>query len=69
MTSSIPFPRVESREVDRKLEGCKLRYTAFEQGYKAAIDGLNREENPYDAESSPFSRKQWDSGWLKARKK
>lgn len=40
--------------------------TPFEQGYAAFPSGMKREENPFDAESSPHSFKQWNDGWNKA---
>lgn len=43
--------------------------TAFEQGYKAFLDGLSKEMNPYDFDDCPFSRKRWDAGWLSAKAK
>lgn len=36
--------------------------TAFEQGYAAFLKGLQRDENPFDAETCSFSLKRWTGG-------
>lgn len=41
--------------------------TPFEQGYAAFLGGVSVEENPFDGETAPHSRKRWDEGWKKAR--
>lgn len=42
--------------------------TYFEQGYKAFLDGIKKEQNPFDLEdkSCPHSMKRWLEGWLRA---
>lgn len=40
--------------------------TAFEQGYAAFLEGLQRQENPFDKEACPFSFVRWIDGWNKA---
>lgn len=40
--------------------------TPFEQGYKAFLEGMPIETNPFDGETCPYSRKRWDCGWSKA---
>jgi ribosome modulation factor len=40
--------------------------TAFEQGYAAFLKGLQRDENPFNAETCSFSLKRWADGWNKA---
>jgi len=40
--------------------------TPFEQGYAAFLKGMQRDENPYDEEGSPWSLKRWVEGWNKA---
>lgn len=41
--------------------------TLFEEGYKAFLDGIGQDENPYNGESAPYSRKRWSEGWVAAR--
>lgn len=40
--------------------------TPFEQGYAAFLKGLQRDENPFDKNGSPWSMKRWAEGWNKA---
>ncbi|MNL15467.1 hypothetical protein D3C87_1364550 [compost metagenome] len=40
--------------------------TPFELGYAAFLKGLDRQENPFDAEKCSFSCKRWTEGWNKA---
>lgn len=40
--------------------------TPFEQGYKAFLDGVPKDANPFDEEVSPKSRVKWDAGWNRA---
>ena len=40
--------------------------TPFEQGYAAFLKGLQRDENPFDKETGPYSMKRWADGWNKA---
>lgn len=40
--------------------------TPFEQGYAAYLRGLQRDENPYDADGCPWSMQRWAEGWNKA---
>lgn len=40
--------------------------TAFEQGYKAFLDGIPKEANPFDGEKCPHSRARWINGWMRA---
>lgn len=40
--------------------------TPFEQGYRAFLNGLKRDENPFDKEHAPHSLKRWAEGWNKA---
>lgn len=40
-----------------------MKLSPFEQGYDGHSKGLGQAENPYDKESSPYSRKEWDRGW------
>ena len=42
--------------------------TPFEQGYKAFLDGVPKDGNPFDGETCPHSRVKWDKGWFKASK-
>lgn len=42
--------------------------TPFEQGYKAFLDGVPKDKNPFDGEKSPNSMKRWEDGWVKARR-
>lgn len=37
--------------------------TPFEQGYAAFLKGLQRDENPFDKETGPYSMKRWTDGW------
>lgn len=41
--------------------------TPFEQGYKAFLEGKPSDANPFEKESSPYSRKRWDCGWTRAQ--
>lgn len=43
--------------------------TAFELGYKAFLDGKGQDDNPYDADTCPVSRKRWNAGWLACKAK
>ena len=40
--------------------------TPFELGYAAFLKGLDRQENPFDKDTSPHSLKRWADGWNKA---
>ncbi len=40
--------------------------TAFEQGYKEFLDGKQKDGNPFDGETCPYSNKRWECGWNKA---
>ena len=42
--------------------------TPFEQGYKAFLDGKQKEENEFDAEKCPNSHGRWIDGWTQARR-
>ena len=35
---------------------------AFDEGYDAYWDGIDREDNPYDAEKEPAKRDSWEDG-------
>lgn len=39
----------------------------FERGYDAFLKGKSKEDNPYDADTCPISRKGWERGWQKAQ--
>jgi ribosome modulation factor len=41
--------------------------TPFEAGYAAFLKGIGADDNPFDAETCPHSRKRWAQGWDKAR--
>ena len=41
--------------------------TPFEAGYEAFLKGIGADDNPFDAETCPHSRKRWAQGWDKAR--
>lgn len=43
--------------------------TAFESGYDAFLKGKEREDNPFDKDTCPHSRKRWDAGWLACKTK
>lgn len=40
--------------------------TPFELGYAAFLKGLQRDENPFEEENTPYSFKHWVQGWNKA---
>ena len=42
--------------------------TAFERDYSAFLHGQGLNENPFDKDSSPFSRESWTMGWDKAQR-
>lgn len=42
-------------------------HDAFEEGYDAYWNGLDREDNPYDQEQEVGKRNVWEEGWRKAR--
>lgn len=42
--------------------------TAFEKGYKALMEGKDKDDNPFDKESCPYSHKEWLRGLVKSRK-
>lgn len=37
--------------------------TPFEQGYAAFLAGKADWANPFDADTTPWSRKRWADGW------
>ena len=37
--------------------------TAFEQGYKAFLDGEKKDNNPFNADTCPNSHRRWANGW------
>ena len=41
---------------------------AYDEGYDAYWDGLDREGNPYDQEKELEKRNSWEEGWRDARK-
>jgi len=41
--------------------------TPFEAGYAAFLKGIGADDNPFDDETCPYSRKRWAQGWDKAR--
>ena len=41
---------------------------AYDNGYDAYWDGLDRDDNPYDQDQEPEQRNSWDEGWRAARK-
>ena len=45
-------------------------HDAFDEGYDAYWDGLDREDNPYDPgqEADAAKRQSWEDGWREARK-
>lgn len=43
--------------------------TAFEQGYKAFLDGKDQDDNPHDFDECPYSHKRWKAGWLAGKAK
>lgn len=43
--------------------------TPYELGYAAYLAGKSQEENPYDSDDSPVSRKRWNAGWLACKTK
>ena len=42
-------------------------HEAYDEGYDAYWDGLEREDNPYQ-EQEPEKHKSWEEGWREARK-
>lgn len=42
--------------------------TAFEQGYKAHMEGKDQYDNPFAKETAPYSCKQWLRGLAKSQK-
>ncbi len=40
---------------------------AYEAGYDAYWDGVQREDNPYEPQEDPLNHKAWLEGWKKAR--
>jgi ribosome modulation factor len=43
-------------------------HKAFEEGYDAYWNGLDREANPYDQKQEADKRNSWEEGWREARK-
>ncbi|PEN14957.1 hypothetical protein CRI94_01300 [Longibacter salinarum] len=39
---------------------------AYEEGWAAYHNELDRSENPHDAESDPAEFEEWDQGWFDA---
>jgi hypothetical protein len=44
------------------------RLTPFEQGYADFLAGVGLEDNPHDADKSPWYFGKWRDGWKAARK-
>jgi ribosome modulation factor len=41
---------------------------AYDEGYDAYWDGIDKGENPYDMETETVQRDSWEKGWREARK-
>ncbi len=43
-------------------------HEAYDEGYDAYWDGIEREDNPYDPEQESEKHNSWEEGWREARK-